>query len=537
MVGFRISKPTGLIPKVGVEALPDNAAQIAENCLFGSGEFRPLNAPVTVNTPSKVGTKRSIYRFGQDVVGDASYWFHWLEEGVSVARGAVEGDTTERTYYTGVAEPKMTYAAIATDPGTDYPVASYILGIPKPENTPTAVASGTGTGDVITRVYVYAYVSALGEEGPVSSPVSVNWQSGQTITVDNMSGAPVGNYNISTKRIYRAITGTNATDYQFVADVPVANVSYADSLADTALGEVLDSADWIAPPTDMQGLIALPNGMMAGFSGNDLWFCEPGYFHAWPEKYRLSMDFKIIGLGAIGTTIFVLTNGMPYLVQGGHPSAMQMVKLDALQACLNRRSIAMLEGGIAYASPDGLCVQSTGVMRVVTDKFMTRDEWQTYKPESVHGYVWDQKYIGFYDTGAVQGGFIFDPQNESFSTFTTYATTGYVDPIRNALYLMIGNDIQKFNAGAALTFNWKSKVFRAPTPLNMGAAQVIASSYPVTLEVYADGALKHSQSVANENVFRLPAGYLASKWEVRVTGTAHVREIVIAETVQDLKGM
>lgn len=534
MAAFRIKLPTGIIPKLGVEVLPDNAAQIAENCIFGSGELRGLNSPTTVNTPTKVGTKKSIYRFGQDVVGDAQYWFHWLEEGVSVARGPIAGDTTERTYYTGVSEPKMTYAAIATGPGTDYPVASYILGIPKPANTPTATASGTGSGDTFTRVYAYAYVSALGEAGPISATVTVNWQSGQTITVGNMSAAPAGNYNITAKRIYRAVTGSKATDWQFVAEVGVATVSYADSIADSALGEVLRNSDWIAPPTTMQGLISLPNGMMAGFSGNELCFCEPWYPHAWPSKYRLTTDYKIVGLGAIGSTVFVLTNGMPYLVQGSHPSAMQMVKLDALQACLSRRSIAMLEGGIAYASPDGLCIQSAGVMRIATDEFMTRKEWQGYKPESIHGYVWDQKYIGFYDTGTVQGGFIFDPQNRAFSTISTYATAGYVDPVKNELYLMIGSNIQKFNAGSVMVVNWKSRPFRA-VEVNMGVAQVFAATYPVTFELYGDGVLKHTESVASHDAFKLPGNYLASTWEVRISGTPTVKEIRVGETVEDLK--
>ena len=45
-------------------------------------------------------------------------------------------------------------------------------------------------------------------------------------------------------------------------------------------------------------IINLPNGMMVGFSGNNICFCEPFFPHAWPIRYRLTTNFDIVSLGA-----------------------------------------------------------------------------------------------------------------------------------------------------------------------------------------------------------------------------------------------
>lgn len=92
------------------------------------------------------GTSHSGYSGGGAWTKQNGYWFHWAGD-VDVARGPVAGDTTERTYYTDGAQPKMTYSPIAVQSGTDYPVASYNLGIPMPASAPVA-AKVTNTGSI-----------------------------------------------------------------------------------------------------------------------------------------------------------------------------------------------------------------------------------------------------------------------------------------------------------------------------------------------------------------------------------------------------
>jgi hypothetical protein len=92
------------------------------------------------------GTGHSGYSGGGAWTKQNGYWFHWTGD-VDVDRGPVAGDTTERTYYTDGVQPKMTYSPIAVQSGTDYPVASYDLGIPAPASAPVA-AKITNSGNI-----------------------------------------------------------------------------------------------------------------------------------------------------------------------------------------------------------------------------------------------------------------------------------------------------------------------------------------------------------------------------------------------------
>jgi hypothetical protein len=69
----------------------------------------------------------------------------------------------------------------------------------------------------------------------------------------------------------------------------------------------------------------------------------------------------------------------------------------------------------------------------------------------------------------------------------------------------------------------------------MGAAKIDADGYPLTLKVYGDGVLKHTQIVANNSTFKLPAGYRAEKYEIQVESAYKINTIAIGETVRDIR--
>lgn len=537
-----LTKFGGQAPRVAPRQLSPHLAQTALNCKLWSS-LEPFNEPLTVNTPTKTGTKKSIYRFGQDVVGDAQYWFHWLTD-VDVVRGAVPGDTAERTYFTGDGVPKVTDSSIALTGGTNYPMDSYTLGLPAPVSAPGITSvSGTPAAGALpeSRVYVYTYVSAWGEESaPSPASAIATWSSGQTVNLGSLLGAPTGDYNVTAIRIYRTNTAANgSTAYQRVIDLAIGTATYADAIANTALTEVLPTIGWIQPPATMQGLIALPNGGMAGFVGNELCFCEPWKFYAWPLKYRLTTDYPIVGIGAYGSNIVVVTTGNPYLIMGTDPASMSMVKLAANQACVSKRSIASSGSGVVYASPDGLVMAGTSAQdgaEVITKQYFTRDEWQALNPSTMTGFIHDGRYYCFYDTGA----FIFDPLEPEAGLvyINTVATGGYVDPVKDALFLQVGNNIVKWDAGATKkTLTWKSKVFVLPKPVNMSFGQVFAASYPVTCKVYADGALKHTQTVANSSAFRLPGGFKAAEWEVQIEASVEIYSVYVSDSMEELRNV
>jgi hypothetical protein len=474
---------------------------------------------------------KAIHRFA------SNFWFHWTAD-VNAVRGPVAGDTQERTYFTGDGVPKVTDASIATSGGgTDYPNVSYTLGVPAPGTTPT-VALGAGGGcdvvDQLSVTFVYRYVTGWKEEGVPSDPSTVvNVCDGQTVTINAMEAGPTGAYNVTTKRIYADIGG----GYKFLVEIPVANTSYEITAFDaTVLNEDMVSEDWYPPPADMHSLIMMPNGFAAGLSKSSIVFSEPYQLHAWPPSYDLAMDSDGVAIASAGQSIVAVTEATTYLVTGIDPASMGMQKLEANQSCVSKRSMVDMGQYVVYASPDGLVAASDGGgVSLVTDQLMTRDQWQALNPSSINAYQWEGLYIGFYDTGVVQNGFIFDPSAKDGLIFLDFhATAGFNDATEDALYLVVGSDIVQFNAGTALSYIWKSKLFITPKPINFGAAQVLADAYPVTFKLYAGGVLKFTKTVADTKGFRLPGGYLATDWEATCSGSNTINAVYIAETMREL---
>lgn len=532
----------GKAPRVDPLLLPDNAAQTATNTKLWRGTVQPFRNYSTIVGQTKSGTIKSVYRFGKSAP-ETQYWFHWTTD-VNVARGPVAGDTSEKTYFTGDGLPKVTDNARALlGGGTAYPLNSYTLGTPKPEGPPIATPPGTpasGSDTAESRVYIYTYVSEWGEEGkPSAASGIVAAKVGDTIALTGLSVAPTGSYNMAngTKRIYRAATGNESTAYRFVAEIPVAQTSYNDAVATTSLGETLSSLYYDVPPTAMAGMMALPNASLVGFSGNEVCFSEPGLPHAWPAKYRMTTETDIVGLGSFGTTLVVLTTSVPYIATGVDPASMSMQKMELQQACVSKRSIVNTGDTVLYASPDGLVAVGTSGASVVTQSIFTRDDWQALNPSSISAYFHDGRYIAFYDTGSITGGFVIDPGQKQFYDLGFYATAGFNDLMNDALYLMVGANIVKFEGNTSnLTFTWKSKKFMLPKHVNFSAAMVQANSYSnLTAKFYADGVLKHTQTVTNANPFRLPAGFLSKTWEFELSGTDAVSEMHIATSVAELK--
>jgi len=536
MTGWAVRQFKGVAPRAEPRLLQDNQAQVATNCKLWHGSLRPLLVNLAVATTlTKPGTIQTIHRFGHDIASDTQYWFHWASD-VNVCRGQIFGDAAERTYYTDGTLPKVTDNALAlSGGGTDYPNVSYALGIPAPVTAITATPAGTGSGIAETRVYTYTFVSGWGEEGKpqASGSVAADVLPGQTVDLSTMDGAPTGAYNIVAKRIYRSMLG----EFVFVAEIPVAQVTYNDAIDGENLGEALPSLTYNMPPAALTGLTSLPNGMMAGFVGKDLYFCEPYKPHAYPLGYVMTFDYDIVALGATDTTLIVLTKGMPYAVQGTHPSNMAQVVLNSPQSCVSKRSVAFMAGGVVYASPDGMFITNGGAEPVnLTEQIFTNSEWRSFfKPDSIHGYVYDDKYIGFYNNGTTSGGFVIDPRKGDFTMLDWYATAGYYDPQRDALFLVVAGALVKFDEGATYqTAVWRSKIFYSPHAINLGAVRVEAAAYPVSLQVFADGASIGIFSITSKFPQRLPSGFMANTWEFEVTSVVEVFSVAMAQSMTEL---
>lgn len=517
--------------------LPNNVGVTSRNQKPGRGDLRPWKQPSTVATvPS---SRQSIYRMGRDVASDSQYWLSWTGF-VHAVRGFDAEDTTERTYYTGDGVPKVTnnLALDGVDP-QDNPGTSWRpLGIPAPATAPlVSTNSGTWDGDQTTYFYVYTYVNDWGWES-APSPVSLqnDRPSDATATVSGFAAVPAGNYQINRIRIYRTQTGASgSTEFFFLREIAYGTTSTTDDNRD--LGEVLPTTTWLTPPTDLSFLTSLWNGMLAGISGNSVRFCEAYVPYAWPIAYDVvPPDSKPVGLGVFGQSLLVLTTGRPLLVAGSSPEAMDQQPLEIPQACVAPKSIVSMGTGVAWAAEDGLCWYGSGGARILTAGLMTREDWQALVPSSIIGKMYEGLYFGSYDDGSGRKGFMIDPANPQGIYFldTGYSAMHF-DELKDQLYVLDGTSVKKWDAGTAMTYRFRSKVFRDNKPSNFGCAEVVADSYPVTARFYADGVLKHTQTVASRNPFRLPSGFMAFDWQIEIEGTAAVQGVAMASAMAELK--
>lgn len=403
-----------------------------------------------------------------------------------------------------------------------------------PGSTPFASATIPPAVIPETRVYCYTYVTAYDEEGPPSeASVEVSLDPAKPVTISGMATSPGGLFNINRKRIYRSAVGRNSTTFQFVAEVSLATTSYTDSKTGTELGEVLPSEKWVAPPENLKGLCLGANGIAAGFVDNNVYFSEAFRPHAWPEEYILTTEHKVVAIAPFGQNFAVLTTSFPYLVTGSDPASMSMTKLDMPEACVSKKSAIAARGGVIYASPDGLIlISSTGIVNL-TQGLLSRDQWQAYTPSSMIFREYNNKIYVSHSAGSL----IFDFTGESASFVTTNLifTAGFYDALTDNLYYVNGGNILKWNTGSNLTYTWRSKLFTIPDPINFSFGQVEASAYPITAKFYAEGTLRHTQTVTSREPFRLPSGFKSKDWEFEIEGTAEVFHVAMATNINELR--
>jgi hypothetical protein len=537
MPGFIIADFGGMSTALSPKTLKANIATYAKNCEVGDGRLKPLKTTTAVSPNPLTTSAQSIYEY------TTGSWFEFGMD-VDVARVPNAFDVTNKVVYTGYAYPRITRNDIAVG-ASPMPVASYRLGLPAPTAAPTLSVGGTIVVDSLDdyRSYLYTWVDAWGEESTISPlSTSVNVRDGQNVTV-TFPTAPSGAYNLGTgsfKRLYRSNSGTAATAFQFVADVPIGTTTYLDTIATAGLGEVVPTVTWVRPPDDdasdfpsgqMLGATTLPSGAIVGFSGKTLVYSEPYIPYAFPLNYRYTLKDDIVGISPNSQGLVVATTGKPHLAVGHDPASVSILELDEYQSCVSKRSVVDMGESTIYASPDGLVLVSGNTVSVVTEAIFTREQWQALNPSQIHAYRYEGKYVGFTNTQ----GFVFDPEStEQAWVFTDVsAACGFYSAKEDALYVANGSVLHKWATGSELTYSWKSKTFESPIPMNLGAISV-ACVGAVSVKIYGDNVLRSTTACTNDTLVRLPGGYTASEWRVELEGTAHVDYVKLATSVGEL---
>jgi hypothetical protein len=482
MTALRIEGFAGIAPRYSERLLPAQNATIAANVKLVSGELRGLHEIKTIQDFSSVEyTVRRAFRIPADVntpvpISGADTWIPFQDETVDFIRTPVQGDSFERYYWTGDTTlydgvPKYNTRARLLAGSTPYR-----LGIPRPATAPTVTPPG---GSAEVRYYVYTFVSAYGEEGQPSNPQAGTGDPGTwTISAIQASVDNPTQRNITNVNIYRTVPGLSTVEFFRVGTIALGTTTFNDTMSNevAAVQPLLESVNWAPPPADLQGLAIHPAGFLIGFSGRDLYMSEPYRPHAWPIQNILTVQTEIVGLAIYNNTIVMTTNSHPYVAEGVSPASMLSVKLDSIDPCVSKRSIAVTLAGVFYASVQGIVQVSVQGTQLATRALFTREEWYgRYNPENVKAVPYGLQYIAF-DTP--QTGFIFSPA-EQLAPLVELDRFNNVDGIQidsytGDVYVLRANRVALWDPLDTIPYEyqWRSKMFDLPRPVNFGAMRV-----------------------------------------------------------------
>lgn len=476
MTVIRWDRFGGTQPRVSVRALPEWGAVIADNCLLTSGELRAFPTPVYVRelttTLVSVGRAFCFVRDNGDEV--------WLSLGSKYARAVesqVVNDVHERVYWTEPGQvPKVnTLARIQVgDPpynvGTAVPPSTFLVSPP------------TSGGPNETRFYVITYVSQFGEESAPSLPVSATGPAGAWTLTGLPTSQPSGGYvPVAALRIYRTVAGNSSATYFPVAEVSFGTSSYVDNVPSSvvALGDPLPSAIWDAPPSDLDGLTPHPNGFLVAFSGQEIWFSEPWYPHAWPPAYALAVRDRVLELAVDQATIYVFTESTVYALTGSHPLQMALMEIGEAAPCRARGSVCVLPDGVYYAASSALCrILPGGRVVEVTRDIISRYEWQRqFLSPDLLAVPFDGGYLAWREMGT---GFYIGLRDDApfLVNYTRPLSVSglFVDGRTTKTYVTAGKSLYELGRVTAtvMSYRWMSRVVEVPKPINFGAVLVKA---------------------------------------------------------------
>lgn len=592
MPALKVTAFGGMVPAQDDTLIAETNSAYTLNTYLDSGALQGLKLPKEVYTLQNP-TYRYVFRLPL-IAPDknhiaSSKWVEFEDADTNVLKSPVANDAFERFYFASPSQPpkyNTKTRMLADDP-------PFLLGIPTPATAPSVTPSGGVSGTTEIRGYVYTWVSAYGEEGPPSPPTLVTGKIDDTFAV-TMTAPTTGDTddrNLSKVRIYRTITANTGTaTFYLVAEQDISDLTYDDTTSDVTLSGnlILDTADHGGPPTDLKGWVSMPNGMIAGWRDNEIWFCEPFKPWAWPAEYTVSLDANVVGLGVVGQTLVIPTEGFPYAATGISPANMAFSKIGTFEPCMSRASIISTAQGVFYASPNGVVLAAYGVVQNATASLATRDKWlDLVRPETLRAarlgasyYAWGSVEVGCFDPVGFEptafeqfdftnayGGILIsftDPrvawvqmstQGISTDNVMTDIWSGEIFIIREGEVLWL--DITSGNISSP--YLWRSKRFQLDEIRNLTCMKVwftesvddpdfILNSVRnidtnMTLQPdqyglirsYADGRLVMTRELRHSGeLMRLPSGFKADEWQFEIEARVKITSFQVATSAKEL---
>lgn len=384
--------------------------------------------------------------------------------------------------------------------------------------------------DIKTRFYRYTYVSDWDEES-APSDASAQIDLDQNDTVDITVVAPPGSATYGATsywRLYRSSTTNTGQAWQFVVQQAIGDLTYTDSLSQEELEEELVTETWTEPRSDLINLCGGANGIMLGSVGNVICACEPGVPYAWPREYETPIKHTVIAIVAVGQSWIVLTEGQAYLVSGADSASLSAQELGEPQACVSKRSAVKGAGGVLFASPDGVCIATTGGVDLLTLGAYEKADWAASVPSASFGAFSEGIYHLWLATPGKRLAVDMVKTNITLSSYSTL-TGAYTDLLSDTLYIASGTTVLPMFQGSTLTGIYVSGIFPFKESPSFAWAVVNGDFTTATLKIYANEVLIQTTTVtANTPVRVAPAR--ARRWHVRLEGAERATQIRLSSS-------
>jgi hypothetical protein len=520
-----ISQFAGEMPIVAEHLLPENYATETLNARMEGGSLISIkDLAATSFTAANTVNSWFIYPF------DKTKTLARTDE-ANFVRSPLASDAWDRVYSAGsTLPPEVAYTSGAS-------LLTAELGINKP-----ATPSVSSTWDnaeppspdyqIIRCAYYVTNVTLRGEESEPSDTTQIinRWDE----AVIPVSLGASNDLRATHRRLYRS---EGAGTYNLVGEYPISTSTVNDGVYIASLGAPCNSESFNHPPADLSGLTMVGNGFLAGFFGNTLCFCEPYYPHAWPIDYQYSFHDDIVGISVVGGAVIVTTTGNPWVVMGGHPSAMSQVRLDLRASNLSRSGLVDMGSFALYPSTEGLVMASASNVQVVSSEIISRSQWLALDPASFKAFRYRGQYLCFGSTGA----FIFNLQHGIFpleisGVVTDQVLDGHYQADEDTLYLLIKHadltrSIFKFDSGANKELSWTSREFIMNSNSVLSAGRIDSDESAVmtlTGENY-----DFEKTTITDKGFRLPSGK-PKRLKISIKCAGRVNTITLASNMGGL---
>ena len=362
---------------------------------------------------------------------------------------------------------------------------------------PTATTKVKRASNVVTVTLAEPHNFIIGDKFKLSGTTTDSGSMNGTFTVASVVDKYSFTYSDSGSDVSE-VADANGTLFHDVSEDGVTpiywgdsnNFNFTDSFNVRSLSVILPSEDYDVPPASMKGITQAHNNIFVGFFENQVCFSFPNKPHAWPEKFRITLDSKIVAIAAISGYILVLTDSYPYQISGNDPATMVAARIDTLYPCLSKRSVVNMGYGVVWASHGGLASYSAGGgIQLVSEFIHDWDTWnESLSPASIVGHYYNGKYFGSHTTAS----FIFERDEKVGGIFVqiNYTFTAACNDYLTGNTYYIGDNLGNLYewddpTQPQASLEWKSKTIVLPDYMNLGAARVIAD-YDVSAEESAN---------------------------------------------------